>query len=490
MWKSRHLAWRRNRWLIGALTLFSVGMLVLMGTAEVVPYTASDSLAAQTRADAAQKALIRADQGQNVTNDVDVFDVGVVHAIKITMDPVEYDTLITNYQRDGVKTWHPATVVIDGVRLEDVGIRLKGNSTLIGLRYSGPESPPRPPNASIFGHITANQPHKMPFLLRFDQFVPGQRYQGVNEIALRAGSGISDQTQVTDLIANLLTKESGQHYLRTATARMELNGSPEGFFLLIEHPDDYWAQRMIPGNQEPAVYKAVPGASFRYKGEDVAAYARVFNQQAETQSIGPGPMIDFLRFLDKASDADFAAHIDERIDVDEVLRYLAFHNLIVDPDSFAGTGNNYYFLYDPKTRLMSIAPWDQNIAFGLLGGPTYRPYYEDGAALPDFAVDFEGVDELNDGGEGLGEENILMRRLFDTPKYRERYDKIYKELFEELLASGRAVALMEEVIPPIRDQAAEHGLVAAEAFDRAFEGKRRFLEARIAFLETHPIITG
>lgn len=491
--RTRHLAWRRNWWLIAALSAFMTGMLVLMGTQEVVPYTTSKSLAAQTQLEGAAKAKTIAEargvSGRNVTNPVDMFDLDVVHTVKITMDPIQYDAMVTEYQRDGLKNWHPATVVIDGARLEDVGVRFKGNSTLVGLRYSGPESPPRPPNAAIFGYITADQPQRVPFLLRFDQFVSGQRYQGVNELALRAG-GLGDTTQVPELMANLLTKETGQLYLRNSTAGVRINGSPEGFYLLVEHPDDYWAQRQIPGTGQPAVYKAIPGASFHYKGENLPNYANVFNQQAATRTIGPGPMIDFLRFVEKSSDADFEAQLPSRLDIDEFTRYLAFQNLIVDPDSFAGTGNNYYFVYDPATRLMSIAPWDQNIAFGLLGGPTYRPYYEDGAALPDFAMDFGGVDELNDGGEGLGEENILVKRLLATPKYRELYDKTYRELYEQLLASGFAVDLMVDVTRPIQAAVEERGLLPAGAIEGAVKGKQRFLEARMEFLSTHPIITG
>ncbi len=495
MGRSRHLAWRRNWWLIVALGGFAATMLVLMGTDVVVPYTSSKSLAAQTKADGAAKAKTIAaangPQGHNITNAVDVFDLGVFHTIEITMVPAEYAALITNYQRDGLKTWHPATVVIDGVRINKVGIRLKGNSTLVGLRYSGPESPPNPGGlAAILGKITSDEPHKIPFLLRFDEFVTGQRYQGVNELALRTAGGFGDATQLTELLANLLTKESDQPYLRTAGSGMRFNGSPEGYFLMIEHPDDYWAQRMISGNRDPAIYKATPGASFHYVGEDPALYEKVFNQQAETQDIGPRPMIDFLKFVETSSDEQFAAKLADHLDVEEFARYLALQNLIVDPDSFAGTGNNYYFLYDPKSRLMSIAPWDQNIAFGVLGGSQYKPYYEDGAALPVAFANAGNVEELNDGGTGLGEENILMRRFFDTPKYLELYDQTYRELFELLLNSGRIDEIMSEVVPPIQAGAAARDLLDPAAFDRAVAGKSRFIASRIEYLLTHPIVAG
>jgi spore coat protein CotH len=491
--RSRHLAWRRNWWLIAALSAFTAGMLVLMGTQDVVPYTTSRSLAAQTQADGAAKAraiaVARGAGGSNVSNAVDMFDIGVVHTVKITMDPLQYDAMITDYQRDGLKTWHPATVVIDGARLDQVGVRLKGNSTLLGLRYSGPESPPNPGGiAAIFPPILKSEPQKLPLLLRFDEFVPGQRYQGVNELALRTSS-FGDAAQLTELLANLLTRESGQHYLRTATGGVSFNGSREGYVLLVEHPDDYWADRMIPGTQEPALYKATPGASFRYVGDEPALYEHVFNQQSETKSIGPRPMIEFLKFVQESSDEAFAAGIADRLDVKEFASYLAFHNLVVDGDSFAGTGNNYYFLYDPKTKRMSIAPWDQNVAFGLLGGPRYRPYYEDGAVIPEIGQDVENIDELNDGGTGLGEENILMRRFFDTPKYRELYDKTYRELFETLLRSGRADDLMRELSAAIQEEAAARLLIPEGAFDDAAAGKSGFLDSRMEYLLTHPIIT-
>lgn len=490
MWRSRHLAWKRNRWLIIGLAAFTAALLALMGTDKVVPYTITDSLAAQTQANGVAKAKIFAGPGSNVTNKIDVFDIGRVHDFRIKMDPDEYDAMITDYQRDGIKSWHPATVIIDGARLDQVGIRLKGNSTLVGLRYSGPESPPRPASAGIFGTILANQPNRMPFLLRFDQFISGQHYQGVNEIALRAAGTLGDSTQFTDLMANLLSKESGTPYLRAAIGGIRFNDAPMGLSLVIEHPDDYWAQRIMPGLQQPALYKATPGASFHYFGENPASYATVFNQQSGTRRIGPRPMIDFLRFVEKSSDEEFAAQLDKRLDVKEFARYLAFQNLVVDTDSFAGTGNNYYFLYDPTTKLMSISAWDQNIAFGLLGGARYKPYYEDGAALPDFARDLGGVDEFNDGGTGLGQVNILMKRFFETPKYKRLYDETYRDLFEKLFTSGRAAKLMDKIVPPIQAGAAKRHLVAPDAYENAANGKKQFINDRVAFLETQPIITG
>jgi len=494
-WRSRHLAWRRNWWAIAALAVFTAAMLALMGSDVVVPYTSSDSLAVQTRRDAAAKRAARAaaeSPGRDVDNPIAPFDVARVHEITITMAPNQYEAMIGDYQRDGVKSWHPATVVIDRVQIDRVGIRLKGNSTLIGLRYSGPESPPAPGIAATLGTLTADEPNKMPFLLRFDQFVPNQRYHGVNEMALRTAGGFGgDATQLTELVANILTKESGQPYLRAATTVMSFNGSPEGFYLLIEHPDDYWAQRMVPGRREPALYKAIVGASFHYVGDDPALYEKVFNQQAESRSIGPRPMIRFLEFVERSSDSAFTQQLPDRLDVEGFARYLAFHNLVHDPDSFAGTGNNYYFIYDPGTKRMSIASWDQNLAFGRLGfgGGQYRPYYEDGSGFPSFVRNIPGFEELVPGG-AIGEENILVKRFLETPKFRALYEQTYRDLFDQLLASRRADELLLELAPTIRAATTSRGLLEPTQFDGELDRDRTFLTERAAYLRTLPPVGG
>ena len=71
------------------------------------------------------------------TGDVEVFDASVLHEISITFDQADYDAMIAAYQDTGDKEWIEATVTIDGETFEQVGIRLKGNSSLAGLGGRG-----------------------------------------------------------------------------------------------------------------------------------------------------------------------------------------------------------------------------------------------------------------------------------------------------------------------------------------------------------------
>ena len=72
-----------------------------------------------------------------------LYDDSVVHDIEVTVDPEDYDALIAAYQESSEKIWIEATVVIDGETYRQVGLRLKGNSSLGGLGGGGLGGGPR-----------------------------------------------------------------------------------------------------------------------------------------------------------------------------------------------------------------------------------------------------------------------------------------------------------------------------------------------------------
>jgi spore coat protein CotH len=63
----------------------------------------------------------------------ELFDSSFVHTIEVEFDEADYDAIIAAYVQSGDKEWMSATVTIDGVVFENVGLRLKGNSSLRGI---------------------------------------------------------------------------------------------------------------------------------------------------------------------------------------------------------------------------------------------------------------------------------------------------------------------------------------------------------------------
>lgn len=78
---------------------------------------------------------------ENIAGTVDLFDPGVPHSLIVELTDAEYREMLSAYVRDGAKKWVSADITLDGTVIRDVAVRLKGNSTLMGLRGDGPQGP-------------------------------------------------------------------------------------------------------------------------------------------------------------------------------------------------------------------------------------------------------------------------------------------------------------------------------------------------------------
>src|SRR5690606_1235391 len=61
------------------------------------------------------------------------FNTDEVHTISVEFDDDDYQAMLDAYAESGDKDWISATVTIDGETFENVGLRLKGNSSLRGI---------------------------------------------------------------------------------------------------------------------------------------------------------------------------------------------------------------------------------------------------------------------------------------------------------------------------------------------------------------------
>ncbi|MBB1009743.1 spore coat protein CotH, partial [Dietzia sp. SLG510A3-3B2-2] len=99
-----------------------VVVVIFLGDTRIRPYITADA------------DVITSPITQNVVGTVELFDPGVAHEIRLDIDEVEYARMIDAFERTGDKDWVTADLTIDGEFINDVAVRLKGNSTLMGLR--------------------------------------------------------------------------------------------------------------------------------------------------------------------------------------------------------------------------------------------------------------------------------------------------------------------------------------------------------------------
>ncbi|MCO5177514.1 MAG: CotH kinase family protein [Thermomicrobiales bacterium] len=394
------LRWKRNRKLVSVLLVGFAVLVLGFGSARVTAITSSE----------------RHDGPVDVTIDIqgmeDIFDQSTVHEVTVTFDQDDYDRMIQQYEADGTKDYIEASITIDGTTISSVGLRLKGNSTLRGLSGTStttdgqgfpqmqpdsttdgatPDATPdttddtaQPAGGQGFGgmgggmssSLSFDDPSSLPWLISFDEFVDGQRYQGYEEIAIRPTT--SGTTMLNEALALNLVGEAGQATQLASYSSFTVNGAEAQLRLLVEVPEESYTERNF--ETDGVLYKALSTGSFSYLGEDPLAYEDAFKQITRKNQQDLEPLIELLKWVDESSDEEFAAHLADYVDVESFAQYIALQDLLNNFDDMSGPGQNYYLWYDLDTGKFSVLTWDLNLAFGQgMGGGNFG-----GGQMPNF----------------------------------------------------------------------------------------------------------
>ena len=384
----------------------------------------------------------------------DLFDNSVVHDIEVTFDQAEYDAMIAAFQSSGAKEWITGTITIDGVTIRNIGLRLKGNSSLMGLRNN---------NGGRVGgngsNVSASSPNSLPWLIRLDKNVEGQSYEGYTSFVIRSNN---TTTSLNEAVALELIGLADQATQLAISTRFSVNGGAEVLRLAIENPDDEWEDANF--DNDGILYKAESGGDYSYRGDDPEAYDEIFDQETDTDNENLTPLIEFLEFINESDDATFAAQLSQHLDVEAFARYLAGQELVVNQDDIDGPGNNSYLRYDSKTGVMTIVSWDLNLSLGGMGGGggAVRPgataqmaQPAPGAPVPRTGNAAPGGAAPGGPGGFRGRSNILVERFLANSTFSALYQKTLSELRTELYASGKATEILNRWTELLRSQASD-----------------------------------
>jgi len=421
-----------RRLVVAIATIISVGLV-----ASACGFTADEAAAGDVAAPA------------TATADVSVMDPSVVHDITVSFDEDAYDAMIDTYAAAGDKEWIEATVMIDGVTYEQVGLRLKGNSSLRGLGND---------RAGEAGTLSADDPSGLPWLIRFDKYVEGQNHEGLYDVVIRSNN---TETSLNEAVALDLLELAGLASQNAIAVAFSVNGSESTLRLAIEHPDDVWMDDNFA--DDGALYKAESTGDYSYRGDDPEAYDEVFDQESGKDNEDLTPLIEFLDFINNADDVTFNAELADHLDIESFTTYLAMQDLIDNFDDINGPGNNSYLYYDSDTEIFTVVAWDHNLAFGVrnndafgpgeapIGGPGGTPIGGPGGAQPPGAglqppAGGPAEAQLPEAGlpvGGPGEQaNVLVDRFLANPEFSVLYDTALVELDASLYESGIAAEVL------------------------------------------------
>jgi len=402
----------------------------------------------------------------------DFYDTSLVHSITVDFDENDYQAILDAYTATGDKDWISATVTIDGTVFEQVGLRLKGNSSLrgvVGDTAASGETDENVPADSGDGSANSDDPETLPWLIRLDKYVDDQSYEDRTEFVVR---GNTTESSLNEAVALELIGLTGLVTEKSAAVRLSVNGGDEALRLVVESIDDeLWNDDTFAA--DGITYKADSTGDYSYRGDDPADYEDIFNQKTGDDDLTP--LISFLDFINNTDDATFSAELGNYLDVDAFATYLAAEDLTANADDIDGRGNNSYLRYDSTTGLMTVVAWDANLSFGATnvdaggagrgpgggGGAAggQRPTPPEGAtggAVPDAAAPGQAADAQAGGGMGpMGGTNILSTRFLADSTFSALTETTTATLTENLYDSGDAQAVLDRWTVLLEEQASD-----------------------------------
>ena len=171
----------------------------------------------------------------------------------------------------------------------------------------------------------------------------------------------------------------------------------------------------------------------QYTDDEFDSYKNIFdNAKTDPDDNDKARLIQSLKSLSEQE------NIEQTVDVDEVTRYFAVHNFVLNFDSYTGSMIHNYYLYEKDGRL-SMIPWDYNLAFGGFGGGG-----QDAVSLVNYPID-------TPVSGGSAENRPMLYWMLSDEQYLENYHMVLSEFIEMYFDSGyfeRLIDQTESLISP------------------------------------------
>ncbi len=331
----------RTSLLVGTLSLTATAFAACSGTAKpagepdagLPPTSVPSSTSAADGGDGAASPRDAAPDGARVASEdagvPDLYDPAIVPRFELTLDAEAIAVLSSTAVADR-KSWAHGTFRYGGVVIADVGVRRKGSSTFRAL------------------------PQKAALKIRFDKYVPGQRFQGLTELTLN--NMVSDPTALVERLAYHVFRSAGLPALRANTAELTINGETYGPYANLETPNEDLLRRLY-GTRANTLYDVDYGSTWT-GGSDLG-----FNVD-----VGDGTRADLhLLFADVVATRDptLLAGVAARLDTTELLRYCAAEATTGHHDGYAYGiyGSHNYLMAGDKSGRFTLLPWSTDLTF-------------------------------------------------------------------------------------------------------------------------------
>lgn len=277
-----------------------------------------------------------------------LFDTSQILDVNILMDEDDWNDMLENAISE---EYYTCDVQVNGETFYQVGIRPKGNTSLSTI-VNDPDT------------------DRYSFKLEFDQYIDGQTCYGLDKLILNnnyADAASMKEAMIYDMFQYLGADTSLYNY-----AKISVNGEYWGVYLALEAVEDsfllrnygtangnlYKPEGMGLGNGGGSPASGSGGADLNYTDDELDSYSVIWD--GEVTDSGKS---DHKRVISALKNIAEGTDLEQSMDIDNLLRYMAVHIFSVNDDSLSGTMAHNYYLYESSGKL-NLIPWDYNLALG------------------------------------------------------------------------------------------------------------------------------
>lgn len=176
------------------------------------------------------------------------------------------------------------------------------------------------------------------------------------------------------------------------------------------------------------------GADLNYTDDDVDSYSTIWDgADGKVTDSDKERVVNAIKNINEGTD------LTAYLDIDNILKYMAVHEFVVNLDSLSGNMAHNYYLYENDGQL-NIIPWDYNLSFGgmMNGGMGGSPGRESTESSEATSMINDPIDTPFDGTD-------FFDALLENEEYLAQYHEYLWQLAEEYVQGGRLQEVWERL---------------------------------------------
>jgi hypothetical protein len=276
--------------------------------------------------------------------DAPLYASNVLRTFFLEFEDADWEQELAEFKNTDVEV--PAKLVVDGKTYADVGVHFHGASS----------------------YFMVSEGRKRSLVLTLDYIHEGQQLGGYRKLNLL------NAHEDPSFLNTVLCLEVARDYMpapKANFARVVINSESWGVYANQEHFSQEFLKEWF-GTGKGARWK-VPGSpngrgGMNYLGEDPEPYKRIYEIKSKDDPRSWTNLIRLCKALDQTRPEDVAATLGPLLDIDGVLKYMAWENVLASGDGFYTRASDYDLYQDPKGRF-HVIPYDTNETFNEGHGP-------------------------------------------------------------------------------------------------------------------------